>query len=236
MDTDGSSNEVDSADQPVPLNQVHRRSAQRDGNDGDDGGVKVDRLCTIQTRAQRTLDQQVRWIRAIDRKSMRILRFNFVIIGVLLTGFSIVTDFGTAGNVAIEQQQYTSKFINDYTKAGSGSLLLSTVCAGLTYTASTMQLGIGSGLIEDIRDRDYNEPGYHEELIRYYADWIDENDGKLSKNAFLITLTTWLAIYGVVTLALGVASPLFDFVPDSSLGLVTGVFTILVLVSMTEKI
>jgi hypothetical protein len=167
---------------------------------------------------------------------MRILRFNFVIIGLLLTGFSLVTDFGTAGNVGIEQEQYTSQFVNVHTKYGSLSLLLSTVCAGLTYTASTMQLGIGSGLIEDIQDRDYYGPKYHEKLVRYYSDWIDQNNGKLSKNAFLITLTTWLAIYGVVMLALGVAHPLLGFVPRSSFSIVTVLLVALALLTMTEKL
>jgi len=167
---------------------------------------------------------------------MRILRFNFVIIGLLLTGLSIATDFGVAGNAGIEQEQYTSQFVNGYTKFGSLSLLLSTVSAGLTYTASTMQLGIGSGLIEDIRARDYHESGYHETLIEYYADWIDQNDGKLAKNALLITLTTWLAIYGVVMLAFGIANPVLTFVLNSSFVIVTVLFVVLALLSMTEKL
>lgn len=222
--------------EPSSQNRPYRQLARRTENDGLDGDRKVDRLCTIQNRAQRALDQQVRWLRAIDRKSMRILRLNFVVIGLLLTGFSIVTDFGTAGDVGTEPMQSTSQFVNGYTKYGGLSLLLSTVCAGLTYTASTMQLGVGSGLIENIGNRRYDDPQYHEELVRYYADWIDENDGKLSKNAFLITLTTWLAIYGVVMLALGIASPIFDFVPADSFGFLTLLIATLALLSMTEKL
>ncbi len=167
---------------------------------------------------------------------MRILRFNFVIIGLLLTGFSVVTDFGTAGTTGTDGLQYTSKFLNLYTKYGGLSLLLSTVCAGLTYTASTMQLGIGSGLIEDIQNRKYHEPEYHEKLVRYYADWINENDDKLTTNAFLITLTTWLAIYGVVMLVLGVASPLLEFIPKVSFIVVTVSVAALALLSMTDKL
>lgn len=236
MGADGSPREDELPEQPVPLNDIPRRTARQERENGTDDDVKVDRLCTIQMRAQRTLDQQVRWIRAIDRKSMRILRFNFVIIGLLLTGFSIVTDFGTAGNVGSEQVAYTSQFVNAHTKFGSLSLFLSTVFAGLTYTASTMQLGIGSGLIEDVHNRSYHGPEYHEQLIWYYADWIDQNDGKLSKNAFLITLTTWLAIYGVVMLALGIAHPVFDFVPGNSFTLVTVLLSVLASLSMTETL
>jgi hypothetical protein len=232
MSDDGSSTE----DTSPPQDRPYRQLAHQRENTVGDRDRSVDRLCTIQNRAQRTLDQQVRWIRAIDKKSMRILRFNFVIIGLLLTGFSIATDFGTAGNVDGEQLQYTSQFVNVHTKYGSLSLLLSTVFAGLTYTASTMQLGIGSGLIEDIQDRDYHGPGYHENLVRYYSDWIDENNDKLSTNAFLITLTTWLAIYGVVVLALGITYPIFDFVPDNSFVLVTVFIAALALLSITDKL
>jgi hypothetical protein len=167
---------------------------------------------------------------------MRILRFNFVIIGLLLTGFSIVTDFGTAGNIGTDRIRSTSQFVNAYTKYGGLSLLLSTTFAGLTYTASTMQLGIGSGLIEEIREESYDRPEYHERLVEYYADWVDENDDKLSVNAFLITLTTWLAIYGVVMLALGVARPVFDFVPNGSFVVVTLSIALLALLSITEKL
>lgn len=236
MTADGPPSEEQSSQPPSSQSRPYSQLAQQRGSNVSDDEIKGNRLCTIQNRAQRTLDQQVRWIRAIDRKSMRILRFNFVIIGLLLTSFSIVTDFGTAGNVGIQQEQYTSQFVNDHTKYGSLSLLLSTICAGLTYTASTMQLGIGSGLIEDIQNRDYDEPEYHEQLIRYYADWIDENDGKLSKNALLITLTTWLAVYGVVMLALGVAHPIFDFVPSNSFTVVTVFLGGLALLSMTETL
>jgi len=167
---------------------------------------------------------------------MRILRFNFVIIGLLLTGVSIATDFGTAGHVDMDQIRDTSQFVSVYTKYGGLSLLLSTTFAGLTYTASTMQLGIGSGLIEEIREETYDKPEYHESLVEYYADWVDENDDKLSVNAFLITFTTWLAIYGVLMLALGVVRPLFDFVPNGSFVFVTLSMALLALLSMTEKL
>jgi len=167
---------------------------------------------------------------------MRILRFNFVIIGLLLTGVSIATDFGTAGHVDMDQIRDTSQFVSVYTKYGGLSLLLSTTFAGLTYTASTMQLGIGSGLIEEIREETYDKPEYHELLVEYYADWVDENDDKLSVNAFLITFTTWLAIYGVLMLALGVVRPLFDFVPNGSFVFVTLSMALLALLSMTEKL
>lgn len=235
MSADGSPSEERPPQPSSSRNRPYGQLAGKRGNNVSDE-VRVDRLSTIQTRAQRTLDQQVRWIRAIDRKSMRVLRFNFVIIGLLLTGFSIVTDFGTAGNAGATQVQDTSLFLNKYTKYGGLSLLLSTTFAGLTYTASTMQLGVGSGLIENIHERKYDEPEYHEKLVRYYADWIDENDRKLSTNAFLITLTTWLAIYGVVVLALGIANPLFEFVPDRSFTVVTLLFAGLVSLSMTEKL
>ncbi|WP_135823508.1 hypothetical protein [Halorussus ruber] len=99
-----------------------------------------------------------------------------------------------------------------------------------------MQLGIGSGLIEDIQNRKYHEPEYHEKLVRYYADWINENDDKLTTNAFLITLTTWLAIYGVVMLVLGVASPLLEFIPKVSFIVVTVSVAALALLSMTDKL
>lgn len=167
---------------------------------------------------------------------MRILRFNFVILGFLLSVFSLLGDSGIAANAPVDASADETQFINAHTKYGGFALLASTAFAGLTYTASSMQLGVGSPLVRDIGRSNYGCSDFHEDLVDYYADWIEQNQSKLSVNAFLITLTTWLAVYGVVMLSLGIAHPLFDFVPSNSFVWATVGIVALALVSMTEKL
>lgn len=209
-----SSKRNDSPGEPLPSQVCESRTADGDGS-GDT--IRVDRLCVLHEHAQRTIDRQVQWTRAIDTKAMRLLRFNVVTIGLLLTALSIAAKFGTgSGDPTQGTVRHTAVFVNLHTIVGGTALLLSTVVAGLAYTASKLQLGLGTGVLLQVQSRDHTDPTYHEELVGgYYPQWIYDNMEKLRRNANLITATVWLVIYGVIPLALGVVHPLFDPVPET---------------------
>lgn len=183
---------------------------------GSDDAIRVDRLCVLHEQAQRTIDRQLQWTRAIDTKAMRLLRFNVVTIGLLLTALSIAAKFGT-GDSMQKMARGFARFVNVHTIIGGSALLLSTVVAGLAYTASELELGLGTGVLVQLQSHDYTSPEYHEELVGgYYPQWIYDNMEKLRWNANLITATVWLVIYGVLLLVVGVVHPLVEPVPGTA--------------------
>ena len=146
--------------------------------------------------ARYTVEQQIETINDIDTKSNQILRINALIIGALLTVFSIS---------ARSPQFSADDFINVYTTAGITSLIVSTGLAGLTYTASDTEPGIQDNEIRNLINSDPSVVDHYEDLAGGYASWIEFNDETNIRNAPLITGTILLLVVGVTWLSFGVA-------------------------------
>ena len=87
----------------------------------------------LRREAERTLGYQLEALHDIDPKAMAILRTNVVFIGLILTLFALATD--VRDDVAI------TAFLNGYVAAGIVSLLISSMVAAATYTASDIEVG-----------------------------------------------------------------------------------------------
>lgn len=166
--------------------------------DTDDEGVDV--LSISREEAHRTVDSQVRTLESIDTKAAKTIRLNLVLLGIILTGLSLAT----APETAPDGPVYYSDLVNVYTITGTGLLLGSTAVAAVTYTSSSLRVGVGPTDLRSFLDNDYSDRANLEGLVEGYAEWIEYNYEINAKNAPLGTLTVLLLLVAMASLALGV--------------------------------
>lgn len=160
---------------------------------------------TLAVAARRTLQSQENWIRQIDEKAMRTLRFNTVLLGLLLPGFSYAVRHDIVAS--------PEAFYNGHVAAGVGLLLASIVLAGLTYTSSSIQTDISAGDISEARTANYTDATTHDALVSGYELSIRENRGVLFWNAVLVNATVFSMVAGLTVLALGTVVALGIHIP-----------------------
>lgn len=122
---------------------------------------------SVRREARETIDQQIAWVNGIDDKAMRTLRFNVLILGGVVSGVSVLLDRGIIDGV----EEVTDPFL----LTGVLALVGSTSLAALTYTASSMKVGMSSNDIESVHRRDLADAEYTHKLMTSYRRWIQQN-------------------------------------------------------------
>ena len=169
----------------------------------DEGETALDPAVATATREElrTTFDYQVERLREIDTKAIEILKANLLLIGIVVTGGSIIvqTELDLAG------------FLNPFTVVGGLLLLASTGLAAVTYTASDLRGGLDvaavDAVIADARPdetRRGDAPAFDERLLRSYAEWIDYNARVTAVNDLLATVTVLLIFVAFVYVIAGV--------------------------------
>lgn len=154
-----------------------------------------------------TFEYQVQRLREIDGKAIEILKANLLLIGIVVTGGSILvqTDFGIG------------PFLNPLTIFGSVLLLVSTGLAAVTYTASNLRGGLDAAAVEaalvrgsgtggdtaPARENGDDDP-FEDRLLRSYAQWIEYNARVTAVNDILVTVTVLLVFVSFVYVAAGI--------------------------------
>ncbi|WP_418285223.1 hypothetical protein [Halorubrum sp. DTA46] len=201
-----------------------------DRGDMSDRGPAVDPAVADATREElrTTFDYQVERLREIDTKAIEILKANLLLIGIVVTG----------GSIIVQTDLDIGVFLNPFTVVGGFLLLASTGLAAVTYTASDLRGGLDIAAIDDIlaqeaaRGKHTEGPDrtdgtatpeldgdgasaidFDERLLRSYAEWIDYNARVTAVNDLLATVTVLLifvafvyVIAGVVVGAAGLAA------------------------------
>lgn len=152
----------------------------------------------LRAEARETIDQQIAWVNGIDDKAMRTLRFNVLILGGLISGVSVLLD----RNIIDKLEEVTDPFL----VTGVLALVGSTALAALTYTASSMKVGLSSDDIQSVHKGDLSEKEYHDKLMTSYEQWIHANRRTIALNSDLVTFTILLLVYGTVFTVLGFLS------------------------------
>lgn len=159
---------------------------------------------TAREELRTTFTYQVERLREIDTKAIEILKANLVLIGIVVTG----------GSIVVQTEVDLGGFLNPFTLAGGILLLVSTGLAAVTYTASDLRGGLSiadvdaviaaerAGPGDDTNDR---EVGFDERLLRSYAEWIDYNARVTAVNDLLATVTVLLVFFAFVYVVAGVA-------------------------------
>lgn len=162
---------------------------------------------SVRREARETIDHQIAWVNGIDDKAMRTLRFNVLILGGVVSGVSILLDRGIIDGV----EEVTDPFL----LTGVLALVGSTSLAALTYTASSMKVGMSSNDIGSVHQSDLSDEEHNHKLMTSYRRWIEQNRRTIALNSDLVTLTILLLVYGTVFTVLGILSMLPTAVSDS---------------------
>lgn len=193
-----------------------------DDSDEEDSlnGANLELLRHLRNEARETVDQQISVSDDIDNKASQLLRINVLIVSAILTivSISVRTDLLTIDDV-----------LNPYSVTGIACLIFSTAFAGLTYTASDLEVGIAYREVREILKEDYSPQRYHEELVYGYANWMEFNDKTNIRNAPLITITILFVIYGISFLGISVA----EAITDNTLSLTLVVVMVFFLLALT---
>lgn len=177
------------------------RPAEGDAPDAAARGPAVDPAVAATTREElrTTFDYQVERLREIDNKAIEILKANLLLIGIVVTGGSIVVQ--TTVDLAV--------FLNPFTVVGGLLLLASTGLAAVTYTASDLRGGLDLKAVDAVVESQKAGPSagdaeFDERLLRSYAEWIDYNARVTAVNDLLATMTVLLIFVAFVYVIAGV--------------------------------
>lgn len=160
---------------------------------------------TVYEATRTTLDKQINWLHEIDDKAMRTLRFNVLLLGILVPGYSLAIEYGPGSRL--------SDLYNSDTALGIGCLITSVALAGLTYTASSIDVGVSADDVLLARRTKLSDRDAFDALVASHAEWIRTNRRVILWNSLLVSVTVLLSIYGIVFLSLGVGSALNGTVP-----------------------
>ena len=144
-----------------------------------------------------TFEYQVQRLEEIDGKAIEIFKANLLLIGIVVTGFSILVQT----DVSIEP------FINLFTMAGALLLLISTGLAAVTYTASNLRGGMDTAAIDSAISGAARQGTnrFQVDLLRSYGRWIEYNARVTAVNDMLATVTILTVFVAFLYLIAGLA-------------------------------
>lgn len=186
MADEGSSDDGRDADQPpAPLPY------------GGEDEVAV--LMCIEGR--RTVHNQNRQQSEMDTKASRLMRANLVLVGLILSGFSLAAK---SDGIA------TAPFLNSFAITGVCLLVSSVVVAGVTYTATESRVGVSHTTVRHVVNADVDRAAAERGLAKAYARWIEVNRRSNVRNAFYATGAILLVLAAVVFLVAGAVAGAFS--------------------------
>ena len=156
--------------------------------DGD--GWESIRLEVTHGEARSVLEAQNATMADIDDKAMQSVRFNAVLIGLLLT----------AGRVA-----GPDVFHEVFVHVALASLVASTVVGITTYGESNLYVGPGGAYFEETVNEATAGTEWDRTLIEGYAGMIYENAETIAWNSWLLTITQATLVLGIASAVLATA-------------------------------
>lgn len=146
-----------------------------------------------------TFEYQVQRLREIDGKAIEILKANLLLIGILVTG----------GSILVQTDLDIGLFLNPFTIFGAVLLLASTGLAAVTYTASNLRGGLDADAVEAAiaaeTGAELSADEFEQRLLRSYARWIEYNARVTAINDMLATVTVLLVFVAFLYVMSGVA-------------------------------
>ncbi|WP_049921370.1 hypothetical protein [Halopiger djelfimassiliensis] len=190
--------------------EVTDGSAAADGSETADVAGELDRETFELAREElrTTFDYQVERIREIDAKAIEILKANLLLIGLVVTG----------GSIVVQTDLDVAPFVNPFTAAAGLLLLVSTGLAGVTYTASNLRGGIDADAVEVAlatgstarADGEPDPDRFEVRLLRSYGRWIEYNARVTAVNDMFATITVLMVIAAFVYVVAGIAVGALD--------------------------
>ncbi|RYJ14280.1 hypothetical protein ELS19_10105 [Halogeometricum borinquense] len=165
------------------------------GGGTDDAEMETLRIARDEARV--ALERQLSTLDDIDSKALSVFRLNVALVGLLLSALS----FAGASDMAT-----VTALVNPVVGVGVASFVLSATAAGLTYTISGYQVGVGPDALENTAD--LSEQAFLQWLLVSYGDWLRYNEQTNVRKALLVTLSVLGTVGGALALAVGTVSAL----------------------------
>lgn len=148
-------------------------------------------------RFEKMVNVQIETLNGIDEKAEYLTRFVGILLGVVLTGLSLIPKFDGVTLTANSLPMLISIFV------GIFALLATLGFSIITYLSSKFEYGISSDVAEYFADTDVTEDEYAELLPRGYADIIPKNREVVRVNSrrFRNALASLLAGLGCLSQA-----------------------------------
>lgn len=153
------------------------------------GSWRDDRHEITYGEARAVIEAQNRTMADVDEKAIQTVRFNTVLVGLLLA----------AANVS-----GPSTFHPTFFGLGIASLAGSMFLGLITYDESNLFVGPRGSYIVALTRGEPPEP-WDVDLLESLAAMVSTNDGEIERNAKLLTATQATLVVGVVTAVLSVA-------------------------------
>ncbi|AGN01714.1 hypothetical protein L593_08845 [Salinarchaeum sp. Harcht-Bsk1] len=146
-----------------------------------------ERLETVYAETRAVIEAQQATLSDIDAKAMKTVRFNAILIGILLTAF-----------------RFAGARVFDATllHVALGSLLVPTVVGIVTYNESRLYVGGDGEYLEWIGLDRTGGRRWDEDVIVTYTGLISENAETIDWNAWLLTVTQGMLVVGIVAAVL----------------------------------
>ena len=188
---------TEKVDRPTDRQPVEAASTAAPSTSDFDSTDSISASTTEITREElrTTFEYQVQRLGEIDSKAIEILKANLLLIGLVVTG----------GSVLIQTDLPVDTFINLFTITGGLLLLGSTGLSAVTYTASNLRGGLDSEAVEAAVAADDDSAAFETQLLRSYAQWIEYNARVTAVNDLLATITVLLVFVAFVYVVAGIA-------------------------------
>lgn len=149
----------------------------------------------LHEEGRETLERQMRTGEDLDSKASDLLRFNAILIGVVVSAMALTLRSG------LDVPSLPVWLVG---VAGTGVALvgLSTLLSILAYEVTEYGVGLRTRSLRGILGDDPGPQEFQERLVRTYADIIEGNRTPLDKTADRLKLALWTLLAGLAFLGL----------------------------------
>lgn len=161
-----------------------------DGSGPDEEAVRV-----LHEEARRHLDASLAAIQDVDDKTASLVRFNAVLVGVVVTGISV-------GPRSLDSFR-GAEIVLGLFALGIVSLVISTVEGVRSYLKPEIDVGVDAARLQDVLDFDVGEHELRGEIVRAYAGGIEQNYVVLEHTASRFRRMLHALVAGLVLLVVG---------------------------------
>lgn len=174
-------------------------------NDAVSGGVDestpadhdLESLRLAQSEARAVLDHQIQTISDVDDKAAKTFRLDVILLGLLVTAASFVAQVNSVE---------LSPYVNVFTVSAVVALIVSFLCAVLTYTGTETETGMDPSGIDRLISNRYSEKEWLVLLLRSEAEWMRQNERRHSTDVRYLYWSHGAVFVAILLLVLGIAT------------------------------
>lgn len=157
---------------------------------------RVRRARLARQEARETIDEQTETLSDIDEKAIQIFRANIILATILVSTVSVAISFESGS---------PGMLLTPYTKTAACLLFVSTIVAAITYTSTSVRIGVSKTDISNrVLDLKYDYDLVEEGIASEYGEWIQYNYERNASNSLLFTISLLSVVASICYLIVGI--------------------------------